>query len=120
MTDPIVHVHVEPVQFGLGGVKIFMAARTFGSDKIRSALPVQFSEPFDPHAMPLAFPEPVATLQTQMAQALMDQLWSCGIRPTEGTGSAGSLAATERHLKDMQRISFGLLSGASVMFREKP
>jgi hypothetical protein len=43
------------------------------------------------------------------AQHLMDQLWSCGIRPTEGQGSAGSLAATERHLKDMQTIAFKLL-----------
>lgn len=30
-------------------------------------------------------------------------------RPTEGTGSAGALAATERHLKDMQTIAFRLL-----------
>ena len=39
----------------------------------------------------------------------MDELWRCGLRPSEGTGSAGSLAATERHLKDMQAIAFDLL-----------
>lgn len=45
------------------------------------------------------------------AQILMDELWNCGLRPSEGTGSAGSLAATERHLKDMQTIAMGLLKG---------
>lgn len=40
------------------------------------------------------------------AQALMDELWGCGLRPTEGTGSAGSLAATERHLADLQKLVF--------------
>lgn len=40
------------------------------------------------------------------AQELMDQLWSAGLRPTEGKGSAGSLAATERHLADMRALVF--------------
>lgn len=53
--------------------------------------------------------EPFAELDTTAAQRLMDELWSCGIRPTEGRGSAGSLAATERHLDDMRRIAFGAL-----------
>lgn len=48
-------------------------------------------------------------LSNTAAQALMDELWGCGLRPSEGTGSAGSLAATERHLKDMQAIALGLL-----------
>jgi hypothetical protein len=39
-------------------------------------------------------------------QELMDALWRCGLRPTEGVGSVGALAATERHLKDMQRLVF--------------
>jgi hypothetical protein len=47
------------------------------------------------------------------AQGLMDELWRVGFRPTEGTGSAGSLAATERHLSDMQRIAFKLLEGGA-------
>jgi hypothetical protein len=40
------------------------------------------------------------------AQTLMDDLWSSGLRPTEGSGSAGALAATERHLADMQKLVF--------------
>jgi hypothetical protein len=41
-----------------------------------------------------------ATMEMRMpaAQRLMDSLWQCGLRPSEGTGSAGALAAVERHL----------------------
>lgn len=54
---------------------------------------------------------PTMRLRPDDAQRLMDELWRVGLRPTEGTGSAGSLAATERHLKDMQAIAMGLLRG---------
>jgi len=47
---------------------------------------------------------PTLSLTQIQAQSLMDHLWQCGLRPTEGTGSAGSLAATERHLADMRTI----------------
>jgi hypothetical protein len=38
-------------------------------------------------------------------QKLMDDLWDCGLRPSEGTGSAGALAAVEKHLGDMRKIA---------------
>ena len=47
---------------------------------------------------------PCMELGKTEAQVLMDDLWNSGIRPTEGSGSAGSLKATENHLKDMQKI----------------
>lgn len=40
------------------------------------------------------------------AQVLMDDLWNCGIRPTDGAGTAGSMRATEKHLEDMRAIVF--------------
>ena len=40
------------------------------------------------------------------AQVLMDSLWDSGIRPTDGSGSAGAMSATQNHLKDMQRLVF--------------
>ena len=49
---------------------------------------------------------PTFTCATEEAQQMMDELWRCGLRPTEGSGSAGSLAATERHLEDMRRLVF--------------
>lgn len=50
--------------------------------------------------------EPTCSLSRTMAQVLMDDLWNAGLRPTEGTGSAGSLAATQRHLEDMRTLVF--------------
>lgn len=49
---------------------------------------------------------PAISLDTCEAQQLMDQLWQCGLRPTDGTGSAGALAATQKHLDDMRRLVF--------------
>lgn len=56
-----------------------------------------------------SFIEPTLRLSFDQAQYLIDQLWRCGLRPTEGAGSAGAMAATEKHLKDMQTIAMGLL-----------
>ena len=50
--------------------------------------------------------EPFVRLEKEQAQLLMDDLWNCGIRPTEGAGSAGAMAATERHLEDMRKLVF--------------
>jgi hypothetical protein len=54
-------------------------------------------------------PKEAIQLPRETAQQLMDALWQCGLRPSEGTGSAGSLKATENHLKDMQDLSRRLL-----------
>jgi len=40
------------------------------------------------------------------AQEIMDQLWQIGFRPSEGTGSASALAATQKHLDDMRKLVF--------------
>lgn len=50
--------------------------------------------------------EPSLRLTREAAQQLMDNLWQCGLRPTEGAGSAGALAAVQEHLKDMRRLVF--------------
>ncbi len=50
--------------------------------------------------------EPAFCLSTEASQQLIDRLWDVGFRPSEGTGSAGAMAATERHLKDLQRLVF--------------
>lgn len=49
---------------------------------------------------------PLISLTPAEAQALVDELWQAGIRPTEGSGSAGQLAAVNRHLEDMRTIVF--------------
>ncbi len=47
---------------------------------------------------------PSFSLDETETQYLMDCLWKCGFRPSGGSGSAGSLAATQRHLDDMRSI----------------
>lgn len=54
----------------------------------------------------LSYSEPTVRLDMEAAQDLIDALWRCGLRPTEGHGSAGQLAATERHLADIRKIAF--------------
>ena len=49
------------------------------------------------------------------AQVLMDDLWNIGVRPTEGTGSAGAMTATQSHLEDMRKVVFDLLSGKTKL-----
>jgi hypothetical protein len=53
--------------------------------------------------------EPTMRLTQHQAQELMDSMWQSGLRPSDGAGSAGQLAATEKHLDDMRDISNQLL-----------
>lgn len=76
--------------------------------KVIVGVSVEFAEPVTFKEIPACTlsGEPAMRLSIQSAQQLMDELWQCGLRPTEGTGSAGSLAATQRHLEDMRRLVF--------------
>jgi len=50
---------------------------------------------------------PVMThLDKHSGQMLIDDLWQCGLRPSEGTGSAGAFAALQSHLTDFRKIVF--------------
>ena len=49
------------------------------------------------------FSAPAFSLGQEEAQGLMDELWNAGLRPTEGSGSAGSMAAVQVHLTDMRQ-----------------
>ena len=60
---------------------------------------------FDPLPSDVNFGcSPLFSLDKSASQSLMDDLWSSGIRPSEGSGSAGSLCATQAHLSDMRLI----------------
>lgn len=47
---------------------------------------------------------PTVQLNKHTAQKLIDDLWDCGLRPSEGSGSAGQLAAVQNHLEDMRKL----------------
>lgn len=55
------------------------------------------------------FQAPAFMLTSESAQSLMDELWSVGVRPSNGAGSVGELDATKRHLEDMRRIVDSLM-----------
>jgi hypothetical protein len=63
--------------------------------------PLEFTEV--PEGSPL---QPTFRLYHDEAQELMDRLWACGLRPTQGKQSTGQLEAVERHLADMRAIAF--------------
>lgn len=54
----------------------------------------------------LSVDQPTCCISINEAQALMDDLWTCGLRPTEGAGSAGAMAAVQKHLEDMRLLVF--------------
>jgi hypothetical protein len=55
-------------------------------------------------ANPAVDHQPSISIDLTQAQVLIDELWNCGLRPTEGKGSAGQLTATEKHLNDMRGL----------------
>lgn len=56
----------------------------------------------------LALREPTLKLSYESARRLMDELWRCGIRPTE-EGTAGQIEAMAAHLQDMRKLVFDFI-----------
>ena len=48
---------------------------------------------------------PALTIPLETAQQLMDEIWNCGIRPTNH-GSPGEMDAISYHLEDMRKLVF--------------
>ncbi len=61
-----------------------------------------------PHC-PGAALQKVISIGAEAAQRLADGLYSGGIRPTDARGSAGAMAATQAHIKDLQKANEQLL-----------
>lgn len=53
--------------------------------------------------------DPFMRLKPADAQQLLDELWRCGIRPSQEQGSTGQAAAMQSHLEDMRTIAFHTL-----------
>lgn len=79
-------------------------AKKLESGEIAVAKPIEWRVATD-HELNIESPS-MLRLDTDDAQLFMDELWNAGLRPTEGTGSAGAMAAVQAHLKDMQRLVF--------------
>jgi hypothetical protein len=50
--------------------------------------------------------EPALVLDLDEAQTLLQALWDSGLRPNNGEGSSGQVAALKDHLADMRKIAF--------------
>lgn len=88
----------------LWGDVISFFLRERHSDSVSLAQPVVMKVLTDKDE--ICAPEPTFTLHISEAQNLMDKLWDCGLRPSEGSGSAGAMAATQKHLEDMRTLVF--------------
>lgn len=53
-----------------------------------------------------AFVEPCLRIPFEDAQALIDELWQAGLRPSQSLGSVGQIDAVKYHLEDMRRLVF--------------
>ena len=73
--------------------------------KAYMAKPLEFEE----HEVFATDGTPTFSMDQNAAQKFMDELWTCGLRPSEGSGSAGAMTAVEKHLADMQKIVFNRL-----------
>jgi hypothetical protein len=69
------------------------------------AEPVKFRATTEDEAI-FTSPSPTFAITESDAQQFMDELWRLGIRPTDGTGSVGQLAAVHAHLEDMRTLVF--------------
>lgn len=95
------------------GIGLYVFERSNG--QAFGAQPITLSQVPETHEL-----QPAAVLNPGQAQKLMDDLWDAGVRPTEGAGSAGAMAATQRHLDDLRALVFGLMPGATKPVTPKP
>ena len=90
----------------------YMLARAFDGDEFSVgaiARPVVM-EALPPSEAALArSDEATFYLRDEEIQALIDQLWTLGFRPSEGTGSAGALKQAEDHLATLKKVAFKLV-----------
>lgn len=111
----------------MNDLRIYVAKHNWGRDVeflvessrgvVRSiASPLEFTELADGNLVPA----PTGRMAPEAAQALMDQLWDIGIRPSRAEGSAGTLDAVKYHLEDMRKIALPLLTTSITVGRPQP
>lgn len=81
-------------------IRLYGRDRSFG--RVANIEPVIFKTPEEGELC-----KPFLQLTLDQATELMDCLWGCGIRPSNGEGSSGQLSAVKYHLEDMRSLVFG-------------
>tara|TARA_R110000737_G_scaffold230712_3_gene244235 strand:- start:2719 stop:3051 length:333 start_codon:yes stop_codon:yes gene_type:complete len=82
-----------------GGIELSMVEYIKRDGFVAVAMSISMEETRDSQIV-----SPFLNLAYEDAQNLMDELYHCGVRPTEGAGTAGSMKATQNHLEDMRAI----------------
>lgn len=77
-----------------------MLGRT--EDRVRYVGKVTFSR-IEPGVTPDG---PSVVLDHEGAQRLMDELWTIGLRPRNGSGALAHVNAVQAHLEDLRRLVF--------------
>lgn len=96
-----IEFHLEPIMWS-GAIQLWMRQRLPNGFAIATKIEMSKMSSEEPQEIH----NPLMTFDTAAAQQLMDELWKCGLRPSEGTGSAGQLASVQYHLEDMRRLVF--------------
>lgn len=100
MNKTIIRVRREAI---FGDTLSFYAAQDLGGTRFAFHKPVEWTAT-DVESALMPDTPPLLTLKTDEAQSLIDELWHHGIRPSEGHGSTGQLAATEKHLDHTSKL----------------
>ncbi len=84
-------------------IRLAISCRTDEASKANMIEAARFT--FERHHISCSLPpESILPVTIECAQGLMDDLWKCEVRPTEGAGTAGAMAAAQKHLADMRAI----------------
>jgi hypothetical protein len=115
MGDPVNDLRIYVARHNWGQEVEFLVQSRRGS-VVSIASPLEFTELLDGHLVPA----PTGRMEPEAAQALMDQLWDIGFRPTRAEGSAGTLEAVKYHLEDMRKIALPLVTTSVLVKQGQP
>jgi hypothetical protein len=82
-------------------IHILVGQQTDQSGRFAVAQPLTFVD----HDPGRVIADPTMRIDSESARQLMDELWRCGVRPTQ-VGTAGHLSALQAHLDDMRKLVF--------------
>ncbi|MBE2178898.1 MAG: hypothetical protein IAE97_00295 [Chthoniobacterales bacterium] len=107
MSNDRLQIHATR-DFWYPGKEISLHAATFRPDGKLSARvsSIQLERIDEDSLIPVCENDAALRIDETAAQRLMDDLWNCGIRPTNVRHQSDALAATQAHLTDMRRIVF--------------
>lgn len=108
MNTTRIEIRAQREPWRCNAIALYFGALTDEDGRRRYAVaePVKFHAVTDAETVLNTYPSPTFAITESDAQQFMDELWRLGIRPTNGAGSVGQLAAVQAHLEDMRTLVF--------------